>query len=348
MDVAIRPFALALARPLETADGRIDRREGFLVRIEDDDESGIGEATPLPGWTESRETCRDALERAVTTADDGADTSSDDLLALCADAPAARHGLALALADLQASREGVPLYRHLDGDRRVDYVPVNATIGDGPPGETAAAAREAVADGFETLKLKVGSREVAADVERVRRVREAVGPDVAIRVDANGAWTPDQARTAIEGLAEVYVALCEQPLPADDLAGHASLREAGVSIGLDEGLLAHGIDDVLAADAADAVVVKPMALGGPDRAREVAAWALESGVVPVVTTTIDAVVARTGAVHLAASLPEVPACGLATGDLLADDLASDPSPVIDGEVVVPGDNGLGVAGAWAE
>ncbi|WIV66137.1 o-succinylbenzoate synthase [Natrialbaceae archaeon AArc-T1-2] len=346
MDIAIRPFELELASPLETADGRIDRREGFLVRVEDGDDSGLGEATPLPGWTESYEACRDALERVVSIA--GEDGATDTLLAACEDAPAARHGLALALADLHARRELAPLYRQLDGCERVDYVPVNATIGDGSPAETADAAGEAVADGYDTIKLKVGVRDVAADLERVRRVREAVGPEIELRVDANGAWTPAEARTAIEGLADEDVALLEQPLPAEDLAGHATLRGSGVAIGLDEGLLECGIDTVLGADAADAIVVKPMALGGPDRAREVAAWALECDVVPIVTTTIDAVVARTGAVHLAASLPDVPACGLATADLLATDLGPDPAPVIDGEVVVPGGNGLGVSGVWDE
>ena len=86
-----------------------------------------------------------------------------------------------------------------------------------------------------------------------------------------------------------------------------------------------------------------MALGGVDRAREAARRARAVGVEVVVTTTIDAVVARTAAVHLAASLPDVPACGLATAELLADDLAPDPAPVENGRVRVPQNPGLGVA-----
>jgi len=87
-----------------------------------------------------------------------------------------------------------------------------------------------------------------------------------------------------------------------------------------------------------------MALGGVDRARQAALEAREAGVEPVVTTTIDAVVARTAALHLAASVPDLPACGLATADRLAEDLAPDPAPVEDGRMAVPDAPGHGVEG----
>jgi L-alanine-DL-glutamate epimerase-like enolase superfamily enzyme len=99
---------------------------------------------------------------------------------------------------------------------------------------------------------------------------------------------------------------------------------------------------VLDADAADVVVLKPMVLGGPDLAREAATRACEAGVEPVVSTTIDTVVARTGAVHLAASIPDVGACGLATASMLRSDLAPDPATVEDGTITVPQDPGLGL------
>jgi L-alanine-DL-glutamate epimerase-like enolase superfamily enzyme len=97
---------------------------------------------------------------------------------------------------------------------------------------------------------------------------------------------------------------------------------------------------VLAADAADVLVLKPMALGGPDRTLDAARAARDAGADAVVTTTIDGVVARLGALHVAAAVPEVPACGLATGSLLAEDLAPDPAPVRDGSMAVPGGPGL--------
>ncbi|OYR45200.1 MULTISPECIES: mandelate racemase/muconate lactonizing enzyme family protein [unclassified Halorubrum] len=372
----LRPFSLDLTSPLGTARGAITEREGFLVGVGPDDRAGIsvpglGEAAPLPGWTESRSACESAL-RGV--ADDGGALVDDALDRLDPGAtPAARHGLALALADAAARGEGRSLAARLAADRGLptptETVPVNATVGDGDPQTTAAAAARAVAEGFDCVKVKVGARALDADVERLRAVREALGDDVALRADANGAWDRSTAREALDRFAPLNLAYVEQPLPAEDLAGAAALRsgregredrearddredredrddragddaDAPVPIALDESLARRDLDAVLDAGAADVVVLKPMALGGPDRALAAAATARAAGVEPVITTTIDAVVARTAAVHVAAAVPEVAPCGLATASLLDEDLAPDPCPVADGEVAVPDAPGL--------
>ncbi|MFC4988700.1 mandelate racemase/muconate lactonizing enzyme family protein [Saliphagus infecundisoli] len=344
-DLAYRQFSLALAEPLETSRGPIEAREGFLIRLTDDDGGeGVGEATPLPGWTESIEDCERAIERAREAA---REEGLAGALEAVSDAPAARHGLALAALDRAATGADTPLYRHLGGDG-VERVPVNATVGDGSPDETTEDVREAVDDGFSCCKLKAGVGSVERDVRRVRRVREAVGADLELRLDANGAWSRAEAEQAVEALGD-DVDLLEQPLSSDDLAGHADLRGRGVAVAIDEGLYERGIDAVVGADAADAIVVKPMAVGGVDAGMKLAVWARECGVVPVVTTTIDAVLARTAAVHLAAAIPtegKRPASGLATADLLCEDLAADPVELEGGEATVPQEPGLGVAGAW--
>ncbi|ELZ53347.1 MULTISPECIES: mandelate racemase/muconate lactonizing enzyme family protein [Halorubrum] len=357
-----RPFELDLVRPLGTAHGEIRSRDGFVVAVERERDgspaAGLGEATPLPGWTESREACAAALDGLSDPDGDG--TGPDRLDPLDAldpeSTPAARHGVSLALADAAARESGARLADRLADGAGVDAtpadaVPVNATVGDADPAETAAEAERAAAEGFDCLKLKVGVRGVDADVERVRAVREAVGDGVALRVDANGAWDRETARRALDVLAAFDLAYAEQPLPADDLEGLASLREtgrgAGVPIAVDESLVARGIDAVLNADAADVAVLKPMALGGPDRALAAALRARAAGVDPVVTTTIDAVVARTAAVHVAAAIPGVSPCGLATGPLLDEDLSPDPCPVADGRMPVPSGPGL-AGGAFDE
>ena len=365
-------FSLPLARPLGTARGEMTEREGVVVGIAPGTDAvparGVGEATPLPGWTESIAACERALDAAAERADatdragaDAAPPDPDD--ALFSDAPAARHAVSLARRDADARAAGVPLADHLaaraDLPTPADAVPVNATVGDGAPDATAAAAREAVAAGFRTVKVKVGARDLDADLDRLRAVREAVdaaaaaaGPGagpararVALRAAAHGAWDRETAERALAATSEPEIDLTyvEQPLPRDDLAGHAALREAvDVGVALDESLAAVGLDGVLSADAADAVALKPMALGGPDRALSAAIRARDAGVEPVVTTTVDAVVARTAAVHVAAAIPDVAACGLATADLLAADLAPDPAPVVDGEIGVP--DAPGIAG----
>lgn len=331
-------FSLPLARPWETATGSFDRRDGFLVRL-GDDPVGIGEASPLAGWTEGLEACRTALAEQLAAAD--ALASPDDLPDLRA-TPAARHGLELALYDREARASGEPLYRQLGGDRRVSSVPVNATVPDGDVEATAEACRAAAIAGFPSIKLKVGARPVDDDVERVASARDAVGGRVDLRIDANGAWSRDEATTAIEKLGWLGIASVEQPLDPADLDGHAALRDLGVEIALDESLASHPLEAVLEAKAADVLVLKPMALGGVGRARAAADRARDAGLDVVVSNTVDATVARTAAVHLAAALDVDRPCGLATADRLARDVGPDPATVVDGAISVPQGAGHGV------
>lgn len=330
----IEPFSVPLTSPLETADGPIEARAGYLVRVTIDGTRGVGEATPLPGWTESRSTCRRTLEEACDrVATDGPRAALEELDAVAT--PAARHGLSLAVADATARSAGVPLYRHLGREETVDSVPVNAVIGDGNVVQTRAAVERARAAGFRTVKVKVGARTGRTDLERLWAVREAC-PAIELRVDVNGAWDRETAATAVRAGGIQRVRYLEQPLPAANLSGHAELRGHGVGIALDEGLVEHGIAAVSDAGAADAVVLKPMALGGPDRAADTARRAREAGIEPIVSTTIDGAIARAAAVHVAATITSVPACGLATGDRLGRDLlATDPAPIADGRASVP-------------
>jgi o-succinylbenzoate synthase len=354
MDAAVAPFDLALDPPLSTADGDLTGRRGWLVRVSDGDAAGVGEATPLPGWTESRAACGRALAGALDTL---REAGADPALAELRGAPAARHGLHLALSDLAARRAGTPLAAHLGGADPPASVPVNATVGDADAGATASAAADAVDAGFDCVKVKVGARDAAADTARLQAVRAAVGDDVVLRADANGAWTRAQAYEAVRNYPAAGVAAVEQPLDPADIAGAAGLRGDGVAVALDESVRDAGVAAVLDADAADAVVVKPMALGGVDRARAAAVDALERGVGVVVSNTVDAAVARAAAGHLAASLPARTADdgfgpsgaaavgrfhGLATGDRLADDVGPPPA-VADGRLELPDGPGHGVA-----
>lgn len=346
MNAEITPFSIPLETPLETSDGAIERRSGFLVRVDggaDEDANtavGVGEATPLPGWTESRSACRSALDSAVERlVDVGPSAALDEL----DDAtPAARHGLSLALADLAARRADRPLYRELGATEPVQCVPVNATIGDGSVEVTAASARSAVDAGYETLKAKVGAQPVDADRQRLRAIRRAVGDDVALRVDANGAWDRETAQTALAAFQSASLEYVEQPLAANQLQDLAELRAGPVDVALDESVAETGVEAILDADAADVLVLKPMVLGGADRTVEIARRARDAGLDVVVSTTVDAVVARTTAVHVAAALAPIAPCGLATGDRLASDLALDPAPIERGSMRVPQAGGTGV------
>jgi L-alanine-DL-glutamate epimerase-like enolase superfamily enzyme len=258
-------------------------------------------------------------------------------------------GIETALLDAVARRAGVPLARWLDSGA-ADRVPVNALVSARQPDRAAAEAAAAVAHGFATVKLKVGTaRSTAAEVERVAAVRSALGPGPRLRLDANGAWGEEEAVALLRRLERFDLELVEQPVAADDLAALARVRRSvGVAVAADEAVT--GVDAarrVVAAGAADVLVVKPMVVGGLGPAREVAAVARAAGLGVVVTTTVDAGVGTAAALHLAASLGESRmAHGLATAGLLESDLLVEEIGVCGGVMAVPGGEGLGVGVDW--
>ncbi|MFW5937884.1 MAG: mandelate racemase/muconate lactonizing enzyme family protein [Halanaeroarchaeum sp.] len=337
MNASLTPFELPLTSPFETSSGTIDARKGWVLEL-DGAVSGVGEATPLPGFTESHGVCETALIDAVAAL---RERDWPAAFGAVSGAPAARHALVTALLDWRSRGNGRPLYRELGGRSPVESIGVQAAIGDGDRDATVAAAGSAVDSGFETLKLKVGARPLEADVDRIVAVREAVGPAIEIRIDVNGAWDRETAQRAVESLDEDAVALIEQPLEPSDLAGHRKLRGDN-RIALDESLVRYDPERILSAEAADVLVLKPMALGGVDVARGIAYRARRRGFDVVVSNTVDGAIARTAAVHLAASLPQPTVAGLATASLLEADVATDPSPVEQGRMAVPQDTGLGI------
>lgn len=349
MTATIRPFELLLASPLATASGTIDARDGFLFDVADtgDTQRGLGEACPLYPFTETKTDCHDTLQRAAAAFEERDSwRAALEVVSETRDGrlryPAARHAVSLALLDRAARRAGVPLYRHLGGTEAHDTVAVNATIGDISAEDTVEEGVAAVEDEFQAIKVKVGDRAVEADAERIDRLRSAVGDEIAIRVDANGAWSPPEAKSFIAETTGLGLDYVEQPLAPDDLAGHASLRGRGVDIALDESVAMTRPGDIIEANAADVFVLKPMAVGGIDVARGLVLQVRRHGHRAVFSNTIDSVVARTAAIHAAASLPEMPPSGLATGGFLAADLAPDPAPVRHGTIHLPQWPGLGI------
>jgi o-succinylbenzoate synthase len=262
-------------------------------------------------------------------------------------------GLETALMDAVGREQGVSVSALLaseEVDGVAERVVVNATIGQYDTAAAVRAAVEAVEAGYGTVKLKVGVAEsVAAEVRRVVAVREAIGPGVRLRIDANGAWdvgrAVETAAALVGALGRQGLEWIEQPVAAHDIEGLGRVRaEAGVAVAADESAASVGqVDQLVGRGVVDAVVLKPMSIGGLAKTREAALVAQRAGLQVVVTTSIDAGIGTAAALHVAASLRESPAaCGLATSGLLEGDLLRASLRVRDGAMAVPGGGGLGV------
>jgi len=353
--VRVIPVRLRFARPVRTAQGDFTERASVLLELRDAaGVAGYGEAAPWPGFgTESVDEAEVAL-RAAERLLAGASLRSGDWPAeferQFAGRPAARAALQGALLDLEARRAGRPLSVHLAACAGptcgvpLSRVPVSALLTAHDPDALfteAALAREA---GYRAVKIKLGGGAVESDVARLRVVRDAVGPSVRLRGDANGAWSVRDALAALEAFAPFDLEYVEQPVAAHDIDGLAELRRrAAVKVAADESVAcADGMQRLLAAGAADVIVLKPASLGGPRRTLELASLARQAGMRVVFTHAFESAVGARHALHCAAAWGDAEGIhGLATAGLFEADVA-EPPDFLGGYVTVPTGPGLGV------
>ncbi|MBP2437348.1 o-succinylbenzoate synthase [Microbacterium amylolyticum] len=218
---------------------------------------------------------------------------------------------------------------------RRDRIGVNATI----PAIDAGDVPTVLAryDGCRTAKVKVAERgqTLNDDVARVAAVRDAMGPEGRVRIDANGGWNVDEAETALHALSAYDLEYAEQPCGSvEELAEiRRRLIDWDIPIAADESI--RRAEDPLAvarAEAADLMVIKAQPLGGVRRALDIVE---RTGLPAVVSSAIDTSIGLAQGAHLAAALPTLDYdCGLGTASLLAADVTTTPLKPVDGYIPV--------------
>ena len=331
---------LRLSEPLATSYGSVRERELVIVALLDrDGVAGYGEAAPLQPYDGvSLEQVLRALESyrpAVALAEQ---MNGAELLEACRsieDLPAALAAIDIALWDRAGRRAQKPIAALLSDDPAAS-VPVNATLSALDRAGAAEQAARAVQEGFTCLKVKVG---VGDDPGRVAAARAGAGPRAALRLDANGAWSVEQAVSSIEALSPAGLELVEEP--THGLQGMSEVRDrVAVRVAIDETAAEHG---ALTAGVADAVCLKISRCGGLAGLLAAAALVRTTGAEVYLASTFDGPIGIAAALHAAAALASrgpVPHCGLATLGLFED--LDSPLTVGDGEMPVPTEAGLGV------
>jgi O-succinylbenzoate synthase len=248
--------------------------------------------------------------------------------------PQVRAAEEIARLDLEARREERPV-----GEPGAEAVPVNLTLAAGPPEELGVRAAEGLSAGYSTFKVKVG---LPDDPDRVAAVREAIGSWPALRVDANGAWTVEEAVESIRALERYDLQFVEQP--CQTLEELAEVRQrVSVPIAADEPIAtADDVRAAAAAEACDVVNVKLAPSGGFTPARDALHAASELGLGAFVSSTLDGPWGIAASLQLAAAERLSLACGLATLDLFDARIARVIPPPRNGVLAVPQGPGLGV------
>jgi L-alanine-DL-glutamate epimerase-like enolase superfamily enzyme len=331
---------LRLTRPLESSYGAVHERELLLVTLTGDDGSvGYGEAAPLEAYDGvSIERVQRVMESYRPVLARSTDMNGAQVIEACRgveDLPAALAAIDLALWDRAGRRAGKPVAEMLSDDP-VTHVPVNATLSALDRAGVAKQAAAAVRAGFECLKLKVG---VGDDAGRVAATRAAAGPQVALRLDANGVWSVEQAVAAIDALAPAGLELVEEP--THGLHAMREVRErVAVRVSIDETAGEHG---ALTAGVADAICLKVSRCGGIAGLLAAATLVRATGAEVYLASTLDGPLGIAAAVHAAAALASrgpVAHCGLATLEMFEG--LENPLPAQGGTIARPTAPGLGV------
>ncbi len=345
--ITATPLRLTLANPLATSKRTYDALDVVIVAAESEcGATGWGEARECAHITgETMTGMLDAINTRLGPAVTGQEPGDFDQAHRRMDKTimnntAAKSAIDMALHDLAGQLADLPVSRLLGGGPR-DVIKSSKAVSVSTVKAMVAQARDYVTAGFKALKLKTGLDE-EAEIAAIGAIRETVGPDIDLKLDANQSWSLHQATRFLAAVEHHDVQMVEQPLAASDYKGHAELRRrTPIPVMLDEGV--HGPRDALRAveaGAADLINIKLIKTGGLAPARDLAAICEAAGIGCQIGT-LDTTIGSAAAAHFAHACPVVRFAEINGPTRLARDLATG-LQVSDGHVILQEGPGLGI------
>jgi len=347
------PFSIRELTERELAYGKISVRRNVLVLIDDDSGvRGMSEVTPIPfrwGCEESVESVVAAVNLYIAPLLKGEDSTRinallDRIGSRVGDIPYARSGICEALYDLNGKLAGIPVHRMLGGMQH-GKLAASWSIAFKSEQEMAQEAAWAVKQGYKWVKVKIGSKNPAQDIRNVAAVREAVGPDHWIHVDANAGYTYLDAVQVLSQIDRYRPRLIEQPVAGWDLDGMSKLRRKLQSpIMADESVRSYrDLQEVIRRGAADAVLMKLNKHGGIREAQKIAALAEAANITLYPGTHFSTSVGVAAHAQFYSTLAQPTPGDFHMGTLLYEhDVVTEPIKAQGGEVVVLATPGMGV------
>lgn len=355
-EIQVGEIAIPLNRPFKTALRTVECVEDVLVRVvTDDGAEGFGEAPPTAVITgDTKGSVTEAVKGFIGPALAGMEIENLDgifktLNGCMVKNTSAKAAVDMAVYDLFAKRLGLPLYKLLGGARREFETDITISVNDIP--QMVEDSLDAVKQGFGVLKIKVG-KEGLKDVERIAAIREAVGRDVKIRVDANQGWNAKQSVQIIRAMEDkgLDIELVEQPVPAHDFEGLKFVTERVTTpILADESVFS--LEDairIIQERAADLINIKLMKTGGIYNALKICDVAEVYGVECMIGCMLESKLAVSAGAHLAAAKGIITRADLDGPSLCKYD-PYEGGPVFDNSRIIMTDApGLGITGVPCE
>lgn len=340
-ELFIHPYELDFSAPWPGQSAPLGRRRGWTLEVLDEGISGFGECAPLPqAGTEEMAEAEAGLKALAASPRPTPEALRAEVEALASRLPAVACGLETALLDLESRTREVPL-RMLLSASPADSFRVNSLSGSACRNH----ARSDAGEGFGVVKLKLGHRGWEEEARCLERLARQLPAGVRMRLDANAAWPPATAHKFLQTVASLPIDCLEEPLHRPTLEALAELQEeTAIPLAVDESFHRLDREELLRTAPVKRLVLKPMALGGPVRTLEIARRALESGMVPIVTSTLESAIGIHALCQLTAAVETLaPGShhGLATSDWFRNNLA--PAPRLERGRIFPGHRpGIGV------
>lgn len=300
-------------RRMISALGSHDVSRFVLVRLRTDQGiEGVGEATVTPRWSGETvwgaQTLIQNLLGPVVVGLDPSDIPSIELRmnAVAVDNWFAKAAIEMACWDAVGKASGRPVFDLLGGAVRPLTIRNRFSLGAYEPNVARTRAGELVEAGFTTIKVKVGT-DPEQDVARVHAVRESIGSDIQLTIDANAGWTEQQARWCLARIFDCHVAFVEQPLGRGNYTGLRRLRDdLGIKVLADESCFDEiHVHELIHHDCCDAITLYPGKQGGIARARRMAELAGTHGIPCTIGSNLEWDVGASAMMHFVVSTPNV-------------------------------------------
>lgn len=345
-------------RRMVSALGRHEVSDFVLVKVTcDNGLEGVGEATVTPQWSgETVWGCKALIDHVFTPVLIGCDPLDRDEIERRMDAVAvdnwfAKSAIEMALWDIAGRDAGAPVFELLGGACRPLTIRNRFSLGAYAPDVAAERAAALVEQGFETIKVKVGTG-AELDVARVRAVRNAIGPERRLTIDANGGWDFVTACDCLAQLADCNVAIVEQPLPRRNYIDLKKLRQTtGCRILADESCFDEvEARELIEQECCDAITVYPGKHGGIAKARRIAERAATASIPCTIGSNLEWDLGAAAMMHCIVATPNLRIEEL-PGDCLGPSyhefsIATNPLRIEGAETTLNDGPGLGIDIDW--